>query len=61
MDLIKIVVLVGAAIDLPKIENPIQSDIDEYHTKFINELQELFETHKSKYLKDHENISLNLI
>lgn len=46
--------------DLPKIENPTENDIDEYHAKFINQLQELFETHKSKFLKDHKNISLVL-
>lgn len=53
-------VVVGSPLELPKIENPSNEEINEYHAKFTEKLIELFETHKSKYIEDHENVSLIL-
>ncbi|XP_051174958.1 diacylglycerol O-acyltransferase 2-like [Leptopilina boulardi] len=53
-----ITVVVGAPLEIPKIENPNQDEIDEYHEKFTQLLINLFESEKSKYLIDHERISL---
>lgn len=40
---------VGKPIHVPKVENPSQELIDEYHEKFLQQLQELFDTYKDKY------------
>lgn len=53
-------VLVGSAIEIPKIENPTQEDIDKHHERFIEGIVSLFETHKSKYIENYENVSLIL-
>lgn len=46
--------------EVPKIEEPTVEQINEYHAKFTKQLIDLFETHKSKYLEDHENTYLIL-
>ncbi|XP_014207549.1 2-acylglycerol O-acyltransferase 1 [Copidosoma floridanum] len=51
-------IVVGAPLEIPKIEKPTAEQIDEYHSKFVEKLVELFETHKSKYVRDHENTFL---
>lgn len=53
--------VIGAPIHLEKIENPSAQQIDEVHALFCKKLIELFEQHKSKYVKNHENIHLELI
>lgn len=50
--------LVGAPMEIPVIENPKQEEIDEYHEKFTDHLIDLFESEKSKYLNNHESVSL---
>ncbi|KAL7302994.1 hypothetical protein TKK_0004219 [Trichogramma kaykai] len=55
-----IFVVVGRPIETPKIEHPTQEEINEYHAKFTEELINLFETHKTKYLNNAEKISLVL-
>lgn len=50
--------LVGKPIDLPKIENPTQEDIDKYHSLFMENLTQLFEENKFKYLQEPENKKL---
>lgn len=41
--------LVGEPIKVPKVENPSQELIDEYHEKFFNALLDLFEKYREKY------------
>ncbi|XP_001602288.1 2-acylglycerol O-acyltransferase 2 [Nasonia vitripennis] len=53
-------VVVGAPLDVPKIEEPSREEVDLYHAQFTDKLIELFETHKSKYLENHESIKLIL-
>jgi 2-acylglycerol O-acyltransferase 2 len=45
---------VGKPIDLPKLEKReiTQELIDQYHTRYMNELVSLFEEHKSKHESD---------
>ena len=50
--------LVGAPVEIPVINKPTQEQIDDYHDKFTNQLVDLFESEKSKYLKNCESISL---
>lgn len=53
-------ILVGSPIELPRIMEPTTEQIDQYHKKFINQLVELFETHKHHYLKNAEIATLEL-
>ncbi|XP_055690247.1 2-acylglycerol O-acyltransferase 1-like [Lutzomyia longipalpis] len=50
--------VVGAPIEVPKIDEPKTEDIEKYHEEFCKALTELFNTHKIKYIKDHENVQL---
>lgn len=52
--------VVGAPIEVPKIDDPKIEDIDKYHGMFVEALNELFETHKVKYVKDYENKHLEI-
>jgi len=52
--------IVGSPIKLPKIAEPTTEQINEYHEKFIKGLVELFETQKHNYIKNAENIILEL-
>eukprot|EP00956_Cyclotella_meneghiniana_P013990 scaffold20678_cov69-Cyclotella_meneghiniana.AAC.4 len=44
----RISVVIGPAIDVPKIDETDQEVIDKYHAIFLNELEELFERHKTE-------------
>ncbi|XP_058797266.1 2-acylglycerol O-acyltransferase 2-A-like [Phymastichus coffea] len=56
-------VVVGSPIKVPKIENPIEEEVDEYHKIFIEKLIELFDSYKSTYMQIYNcgNITLNLV
>jgi len=45
----KLTVIVGKALQFPKIEKPSEEDIEKYQGKFIEAMKLLFETHKGKY------------
>ena len=53
--------VVGGPIHLKKTPNPSTDEIEEIHQIFCAKLIELFETHKSKYIKNHENVHLEII
>lgn len=53
--------VVGAPIHLEKTPNPSTEEIDRVHELFCTQLKELFETHKSKYVKNYENVHLEII
>ncbi|VVC31910.1 Diacylglycerol acyltransferase [Cinara cedri] len=53
-----IVTVVGKPIDLPKIANPKDEDVDKYHQIFTTELNNLFEEHKTKYAKNPGEMEL---
>ncbi|XP_063909876.1 2-acylglycerol O-acyltransferase 2-like [Zophobas morio] len=46
--------VVGLPIDVVRVENPTQEEIDELHQKFIKQLVHLFNTYKYDYLVDPE-------
>ncbi|XP_065225547.1 diacylglycerol O-acyltransferase 2-like isoform X2 [Planococcus citri] len=52
--------VVGKPIKLPKVENPTNGMVDEYHTKFVQELTKLFEKYKIKYDPQGENAILSI-
>ena len=41
-------------------ENPTSEDVNKFHSLFIEKLIDLFENNKSKYLKNYENIALEI-
>lgn len=56
-----ITTVIGAPIHVKKNHNPHNAEIDEIHATFCKHLTELFETHKSKYIENHENIRIEII
>lgn len=50
----------GKPIDVPKIAQPTNEDIEKYHQIFIEELTKLFEEHRSKYSKHPDEMELIL-
>nr|XP_022908016.1 2-acylglycerol O-acyltransferase 1-like [Onthophagus taurus]XP_022911992.1 2-acylglycerol O-acyltransferase 1-like [Onthophagus taurus] len=52
--------LVGRPIDVKKVEDPTREQIDDLHAVFIKELVTLFEQEKHRYIKNHENIHLEI-
>ncbi|XP_014468412.1 PREDICTED: 2-acylglycerol O-acyltransferase 1-like [Dinoponera quadriceps] len=55
-----ITVVVGSPMELPKIAEPTAEQINEHHSKFVQNLIELFETQKHNYVKDPEKVVLEL-
>jgi len=45
-------VVVGEAIEVPKIEKPTKEDIDKYHSIYMEALQHLYDQYKDIYAKD---------
>lgn len=55
-----ITTVVGKPIDVEKVEQPNRDDIDRLHERFTAEIRELFDSNKSKYLKNWSEIELVL-
>ncbi|KAK0096999.1 hypothetical protein PV326_003642 [Microctonus aethiopoides] len=53
-----VTIVVGEPMEVPKILEPTNEQIDEYHAKFKSKLIELFETEKYKYLTNPQNTKL---
>lgn len=53
--------VLGAPIHLEKTPNPTMEDVDRVHKLFCDQLTELFETHKGKYVENSENVHLEII
>ncbi|XP_063913754.1 2-acylglycerol O-acyltransferase 2-like [Zophobas morio] len=53
-------IVVGQPIDVARVENPTQKEIDELHQKFIKQLVNLFDTYKYDYLVNPEAKILEL-
>lgn len=56
-----ITTVIGAPIHVEKISNPTIEDIFKIHELFCTRIVELFEEHKRKYVKQFENVHLELI
>lgn len=56
-----ITTVIGSPIHVPKTLNATKEDIDKVHDEFCMRLKELFETHKSKYVDDFENVHLEIV
>ena len=44
--------------EVEKIENPTNEEIDSLHAKFVQELKDLFDLHKDKLLEKSDDDSL---
>lgn len=55
-----ITTVIGAPIDVPNNIQPSNEEVDAMHSLFCDRLVELFETHKHKYVEDHENIHVQI-
>ena len=51
-----ITVVVGNPIKVTKNENPKNEEIDALHLSYLEELNQLYEAHKSRYGQKHKNI-----
>lgn len=56
-----ITTVMGAPIQLAKNPNPTNDEINEMHTLFCQRLTDLFETHKSKYVNNSNDVHLEII
>ena len=46
------IVTVGAPIDVEKVENPTQEQIEDLHQNYMKALTELYNTHRNQYAPD---------
>lgn len=53
--------LVGAPIEVTHSPTPSAEEVDEVHSRFCNELIQLFEDHKTKYITDADSVHLTII
>lgn len=56
-----ITLVIGEPIHLRKTLNPTKDEINQIHEIFCKRLNKLFEAHKSKYVKDWENVFLEIV
>ncbi|KYN11146.1 2-acylglycerol O-acyltransferase 2-B [Trachymyrmex cornetzi] len=56
-----VTVVVGSPMKLPKIKEPTFEEINKYHDQFIKHLTEFFDTQKHNYIKNAENVTLELL
>ncbi|XP_055303153.1 LOW QUALITY PROTEIN: 2-acylglycerol O-acyltransferase 2-like [Sitodiplosis mosellana] len=56
-----ITTVIGAPIHLEKIENPSDKELNETHELFCTGLRKLFDEHKSKYVKNSEDVHMDLV
>lgn len=50
--------VVGQPMEVPKLENPTSEEIEEYHAKFVEHLQRMFEEQKYNYLQNAADTKL---
>lgn len=60
-DNITCITVVGAPLQLPKIEKPSEADVDEWHDKYIQSLQTTFDKHKANYAHDGAEAELEIL
>ncbi|KAK9302948.1 hypothetical protein QLX08_005215 [Tetragonisca angustula] len=56
-----ITVVVGSPMELPKIEEPTEEQVNEYHGKFIEHMVDFFEKEKHKYVENAEKVHLEFV
>lgn len=53
--------VIGKPIDVKKVENPTQEQVNGLHEIYIKSLVELFDEHKHKYSNGNKDIQLEII
>ncbi|CAL7934122.1 unnamed protein product [Xylocopa violacea] len=56
-----ITVVVGAPLKIPKIEEPTNEEINEYHQKFIDSVVKTFEAEKHKYIENADSVHIEFV
>lgn len=51
-------IVMGKPMEMPKLENPSQEQIADYHRLFCHELKSLFDREKPKYVNNYQNVEL---
>ncbi|XP_055917482.1 2-acylglycerol O-acyltransferase 2 isoform X2 [Eupeodes corollae] len=54
----RIVQVVGAPIDVPKCDEPNEEEVDRLHQQFMDDLKNIFDTYKTKYIENPEEAIL---
>lgn len=57
----QITTIVGRPIEVTKVDNPTNEQVEELHKKFTEEIDKLFEEHKHKYLENPEEKHLEIV
>lgn len=57
-DNIDITLVVGEAIQLPKIEKPTKEDVDKYHALYVAGLRKVFDENKKDYATEDAMLEL---
>jgi len=52
--------VVGKPIECPKMENPSEASVDEFHNKYISELTNLFNEYKDEYYQSSTAATFNI-
>ncbi|XP_055609791.1 2-acylglycerol O-acyltransferase 1-like isoform X1 [Uranotaenia lowii] len=52
--------LIGAPVEVKKIAEPTQADVDELHDRFCKALISTFEQNKARFIKNHKNVQIVL-
>lgn len=58
---VPITTVIGKPIHVKENLNPTEDDVNEVHDIFCNQIEELFETHKSKYVENFDQVHLELV
>lgn len=53
-----ITTVIGAPIEVTKNPQPSREEVDEFHSKFVEAINKLFDDHKGKYVKNAETVKL---
>ncbi|KAB0800721.1 hypothetical protein PPYR_06460 [Photinus pyralis] len=56
-----ITTIVGDPIEVSRIENPSQNQIEDLHSRFVEQLEKLFNDHKHSYVRDADNVKLIIV
>ncbi|KNC73785.1 hypothetical protein SARC_13658 [Sphaeroforma arctica JP610] len=55
-----LVTIVGKPIELPKLDNPTQDDVDKYHQEYIDALKDIYNRWKQDLAPDRKS-SMNIV
>ncbi|KRW99680.1 hypothetical protein PPERSA_03481 [Pseudocohnilembus persalinus] len=54
-------IVIGKSMKLPQIKNPSKEEVQYYHAKYLDEVNNLFERHKSRFYENPNDVKLIII